>query len=202
MLAQPFAQKSFSHVFPPSIFLLPADSRPSPSTQCASFPAAGTPAISASKICNQNNIFYPFFQVNDIFGTLFCRICTQKNGKEAKRLFLHWGACSGAGIGFQTTRRILLAKKCGRRCRAARARFVPYGSLLYVLAKLHQDRRDLFAGRTSLRLKISLAAIARAGDQAKPDRIRHGVFCPVGHAARIRDDAENAFFSSVSASLV
>ena len=53
----------------------------------------------------------------------------------------------------------MLAKKCGRRCRAARARFVPYGSLLYVLAKLHQDRCDLLARRAALRVEIGLAAV-------------------------------------------
>ena len=32
-------------------------------------------------------------------------------------------------------------------------------------------------------LKIGLDAVARAGDQAQPDRVCHRVFCPVGHAA-------------------
>ena len=64
------------------------------------------------------------------------------------------------------------------------------GSFLYVLAELHQDRCDLFTGRAALRLKISLAAVARAGDQAKPDRVRHRVLRPVGHTARIRESAQ------------
>ena len=64
------------------------------------------------------------------------------------------------------------AAKRGRCQCTARTYFVPRGSLLHVLAEVHQDRCDLLAGGAALRVEVDLA-VRRLGtvDEAERDRV-------------------------------
>ena len=63
-------------------------------------------------------------------------------------------------------------------------------SRFYIFAKLHQDRRNLFPGRTALGIQVGLAAAQRAGDQAEGDGVRQSVVRPGRNAARVRITAQ------------